>query len=126
MGFNTVVLIRNDGWAHLQENAQEAIDGMYAKMREGGEVAVGTFCNPITVMPTSHADVFRLFANTGNTLFELSPWARDTRDFAANKWGRKILRQAAKEAKYNLKELEKLLKEIEAQEKEQTKCKSAN
>jgi hypothetical protein len=76
MGFNTTVLILNDGLYDIERHPEQFVKGIVhkARWREGGGIAVGSHCNAVTVMRTEHADVFRLYATHGNSIVDLSSW----------------------------------------------------
>lgn len=56
--------------------------GIVEKMREGGDIGVANHVNPAYVMPTQHADVFRLYCSQANLITELSPWSKRTMEWA--------------------------------------------
>jgi hypothetical protein len=78
VGFNTTVLILNDGLDHIEKHPDEFYQGLCEKMHDGGDVSLGGFVNPVHVMPTAHADVFRLYATHGNAILELSRYNKET------------------------------------------------
>jgi hypothetical protein len=80
LGFNTTVLILNDGFDQLRKNPDEFVVGLAQAMHDGGTIGVGNHCNPVQVMRTDHADTFRLYASQYNHMVELSPWSPETRE----------------------------------------------
>jgi hypothetical protein len=78
VGFNTTVLILNDGLDHIKKHPEEFYQGLIEKMYDGGDVGLGGFVNPVTVMPTQHADIFRLYCTHANSILELSPYNKRT------------------------------------------------
>lgn len=82
MGYNTTVLILNDGLDQIEKHPEEFVAGIVEKMHGGGTVGVGCHANPVEVMPTQHADVYRLYSTHANMILELSPYSRATLDLA--------------------------------------------
>lgn len=80
MGFNTTVLILNDGFDQLQKHSDEFVQQINRLMHDGGSGGVGCHANPIQVMRTDHADVFRLYGSWRNLMVELSPWSKGTEE----------------------------------------------
>lgn len=76
MGYNTTVLILNDGASYLKEHPVEFANGVYREMMRGvgADVAVGPHLNCVHVMPTAHADEFRLYATHGNMITDLGAY----------------------------------------------------
>lgn len=105
MGYNTTVFILNDGFGELEKHPAAFVEGINRAMHEGGTVAVGNHLNCVEVMPTQHADVFRLYASQGNAMVELSPWSRATMDLATTHPD--YLRSVIKQAKRLLRDLER-------------------
>jgi hypothetical protein len=66
MGFNTTVIIRNDGLAEIGKYAEEFVTAVQARVAAGGEIAVGTHANVATVHAADHADAVVLIAVGGN------------------------------------------------------------
>lgn len=66
MGFNTVVVIRNDGLAEIGTHAEEFVTEVQDRLTAGGEIAVGSHANVATVHPADHADAVVLIAVGGN------------------------------------------------------------
>ncbi len=66
MGFNTAVVIRNDGLAEISTHAEEFVTAVQDRVTTGGEIAVGSHANAATVHPADHADAVVLIAVGGN------------------------------------------------------------
>ncbi|AGB27023.1 hypothetical protein Mycsm_06920 (plasmid) [Mycobacterium sp. JS623] len=66
MGFNTTVVIRNDGLAEIGMHAEEFVMAVKSRMATGGEIAVGRHANVATVHAADHADAVVLIAVGGN------------------------------------------------------------
>ena len=66
MGFNTAVVIRNDGLTEISTHAEEFVNAIQDRLARGGEVAVGTRANVATVHAADHADAVALLAVGGN------------------------------------------------------------
>ena len=66
MGFNTAVVIRNDGLAEISTHAVEFVAAVQDRLMTGGEVAVGAHTNVATVHAADHADAVALIAVGGN------------------------------------------------------------
>jgi hypothetical protein len=70
VGFNTVVLIRNDGLHDIESDPAAFVAGINKKLYDGGDFGVGSHCNPAQVIRTGHADEFRVLILNGNLLTE--------------------------------------------------------
>lgn len=66
MGFNTAVVIRNDGLGEISTHAEEFVAAIQARVAAGGEIALGTHANVATVHAADHADAVVLIAVGGN------------------------------------------------------------
>lgn len=82
MGYNTQVLIMNDALDALEEHPEQFVTGIVRQLHNGGDVSVGGYVNAATVIPTAHADRFRLLASHGNLMLELSFNNERTREIA--------------------------------------------
>lgn len=109
MGYNTTVFILNDGFGELQRHPEDFVKGINQRMMEGGSVAVGNHANCVTVMPTAHADVFRLYGSHGNLMLDLSPYCRDTLELAKRRPD--IVKQYIETARHLLERLESEIRE---------------
>jgi hypothetical protein len=74
MGFNTTVFILNDQLDQIEQNPERFVRTL-TRAIQGDDVYVP---GQTTVMPTAHADVFRLYATHCNGITELSPYCRET------------------------------------------------
>lgn len=110
MGFNTTVLILNDGLTEIQADPKAFVEGICSKLHDGGDVRVGNFCNPVYVMPTAHADMFRLYTSHGNSLVELSHYQPRTRRLLGDKHSREVVLRLIKLAKSEIRALEAFIK----------------
>lgn len=71
MGFNTAVLILNDGAAEITQHSEEFVKKLLTQMMVGGEIGVGGFSNVAQVIRTAHADIHRVYSSHGNWMVEL-------------------------------------------------------
>lgn len=81
MGYNTTVLILNDGLHDIETHPEEFFKNLNEKIMDGGDLPAGSHCNPAYVMPTGHADVFRLYATHQNSILELSKYSSQTMEY---------------------------------------------
>lgn len=111
MGYNTALLILNDGLGDLRDNPKEFTEGVIQAIHEGKDkdVAVGHHCNVVRVMATAHADQPRLYYSHGNLMVELCPWTQPKE--GASDGYIEFLKDGIKFAKEQIKDLEKVLKE---------------
>lgn len=114
MGMNTTILIRNDGLGELERHPDDfvrALNGMIQSFQEG-DISVGQHANPVQVMRTQHADVFRLYATHGNSIVELSKWSEATKELASGTdYERKFLKRLLDDAQEHITELRKIWEE---------------
>lgn len=77
MGMLAVVLVHLDALQEIEDNKQEAIDGIVDALRTVEEgpttVHVGHSVNYIHVFPAHHSSDTVLYFMSGNTLIELTP-----------------------------------------------------
>ena len=79
MGFNTTVLILNDGWDQIMKHPEEFVEKMnplvsgglyrspgYRDDTFGVTFGVGNHCNNVQVATNEHADVHSLILSGGN------------------------------------------------------------
>lgn len=107
MGFNTTVMILNDGFDQIERNPEEFVKQIAHTMNRGGTVGVGNHGNCVQVMRTEHADVPRLYASKGNFMVELSPYSKDTIELMER--NADLLRQYIEDARWLLNGLERQL-----------------
>lgn len=120
MGYNTTILILNDGLANITRHPEQAIEGIWSLIAQGreGDVSVGSHANAIHVMPTAHADVPRLYFTHRNGITELSQYNRETARMIANPgFQRDYVISTIKRAEQELRDLKKIIKEQVALEK---------
>jgi hypothetical protein len=120
VGYNTTILILNDGLHELVKYPEQAIEGIWNKIASSkeGDVRVGNHANPIYVMKTAHADVPRLYFTHGNGITELSRWNGETMRMVANPgYLRDHVVSSIKRAESELRELKKAIKEQVDKEK---------
>lgn len=79
MGFNTTVFILNDGLSDIEKHPDEFVQVISDKIMTGGTGRVGCHLNCVEVMPTAHADTYRLYGTHQNSMIELSRWNDRTR-----------------------------------------------
>lgn len=113
MGFNTTVLILNDAFDQIRKHPEEFVAGLDSKMQDGGSFGVGCYANPVEVMPTQHADVFRLYCTHGNMIMELSQYSERTMELATSEhqFQRDIVLGSIQDAERMLKNLRKAIRE---------------
>lgn len=115
MGYNTTVLILNDGLGEIERHPEQFVERLASQIHrmESGDVPVGNHANPVHVMSTAHADVPRLYYTHGNMILELSKWNKDTMAMATderNPFRRKLLEVCIKDAQGFLTDLRRELK----------------
>lgn len=71
MGFNTAVLVLNDGLDQLQKYPDEFVSGILENLDKGGDFGVGSHGNPAAVLASEHADHVQLIAVGGNQITRL-------------------------------------------------------
>jgi len=107
MGFNTAILIINDGLGDIERNPQQFVNGITEHLHRGGSFAVGSHCNPVEVVPSEHADFTQLISVGGNmavkvlsTYGALDHHTEDGQVKLLKKWadklGYRIVRKSAK------------------------------
>lgn len=121
MGWNTIVMFRNDAWGQIQDNADDVIRGIgHASQGYGGDyesVSAGYHGNAVEVMRARHADDFMIYAHTGNGLIELSGYSSRTLALAArDKTMREWIEDSVHVSEAHLNSLKKALKDIKAKE----------
>ena len=104
MGFNTTILILNDGLDELQKHPQEFVDRLVEQIQRGeeGDIPVGNFCNPVHVMKTAHADIPRIYVTHGNSIIDIDETPRKGIDKfwdTYTKWALRVIRDRRKEKK---------------------------
>lgn len=115
MGYNTTILILNDGLDQIRQNPEEFTEKLYNAIghHNGDQTfGVGNHMNCVTVMKTEHADVFRLYATEGNSIVELTRWSDTTlRLLNGHDFQRRWVKSLISKAKSSLRELNKLVQE---------------
>ncbi|MBB3752526.1 hypothetical protein FHT44_005038 [Mycolicibacterium sp. BK634] len=66
MGFNTSLMICNDGFDQLCTYPDEFVQGIARHLNRGGDFGVGNHCNVVRVEAADHADATQLIAVGGN------------------------------------------------------------
>jgi hypothetical protein len=66
VGYNTGILVLNDGWGEIERNPEQFVDRILKHMQTGGTFGVGHHGNPVQVLPSRHASVVQLIAMGGN------------------------------------------------------------
>lgn len=104
MGHNTTLMILNDQLDVIVRNPERFMTELSGNLRGG------TILGQTEVMPTDHADVFRLYCSQGNAIYELSPWARRTMELVArDDHGRSIIAGWSAQALHQLERLEEVM-----------------
>lgn len=112
MGYNTTVLLLNDSLDVLAKHPDEFFRGLIEKMdRGGGDISVQGHANPAYVMPTAHADIFRLYCTWQNGIIELSPYNAETMQMGTSdkEYLRKYLESVMQQAQWTLDSLRERL-----------------
>ena len=75
MGFNTALMICNDGMDELRRDplaAEKLHQGILLAGRQrdgwGFSVSIGNHCNPVSILPSEHADYAQLVIVGGNSI----------------------------------------------------------
>lgn len=113
MGYNTAILILNDHLHVLESHPEQFVEKLSRQIskQEEDSISVGNVANPVQVMKTEHADVFRLYSSYGNSMTDLSPYNYKLIDECKNNpFIKMIILGQIKQAKKQLKDLEKELK----------------
>ena len=117
MGYNTTILILNDGLSDIEKNPEEFVKNLLSRISKGeGDIKCGKTGNVAYVMKTEHADVSRLYFTEGNWIFEISDNS-SVLVKAHRKELLPVLQEHLKKAKSKLKEFEVMLKQIELKQK---------
>ena len=123
MGFNSTVFILNDHLGDIRRNPQRFVDEVYHAILSHGRVP-DYIVGQTTVMQTAHADVHRLYMSHGNAMIDLSfPYSakqellKDGGDRDRLAFMIDYYRDQMKFAKSILRDCDKQLKMLEAQEK---------
>jgi hypothetical protein len=74
MGFNTTVFILNDYLGDIRKDSDFS-DKLVNMIGSAGKGKINQGC---TVMPTAHADVFRLYFTHENKIVEVSQFSAET------------------------------------------------
>jgi hypothetical protein len=106
MGYNTTVLILNDGFGEIERHPEEFVAGIGEKMNRGGDIGAGNHGNVAYVMRTDHADVSRLYFTGGNWISEFGYQDIDPAHI-------EHYRQRVREAKRMLRDFEQRLNECQ-------------
>ena len=102
MGYMTPIVILNDTFDRLQKDPQWFVDFIRDNMNDGGD------SRGVRVLPTRHADEFRLFGIHGNFTVELSPYSKETRELGQDSqypFRREVLEDYVRAAEYQLEAL---------------------
>lgn len=102
MGFLTTICFRNDRYHDFATNPIETMEDILMAL-SGNEI----YQNSMIAMKPSHADIDRVFVQTGNSLFEIG--------YASNlkKTNKEFYKEVIKRAKAIIRYAEKELKELE-------------
>jgi hypothetical protein len=103
MGYNTTVFILNDRLPDIKSSPVRFVNGIVRNLLDGTDHTFGQ----TAVMPTAHADVPRLYFTHGNSIVELSKWAKRTMDMVGRgQYAKANIQEAIKTARKMLDELE--------------------
>jgi len=116
MGYLTTITIYNDGADQLTNNTeklgkkiQDACHGVYTIDGKSGSFGHGYHGNLFTVQVPRHADAHTCYVHMGNTLVEMNPYSKDTKDIMENNPG--FFDRLLKHMEYTVKELKKMKKD---------------
>lgn len=109
MGYNTTLMILNDGFGELEKHPEQFVKKVRDVMDFGGTIGVGNHGNVVEVMKTEHADVPRLYFTHQNSIIELSPYNKDTMELATSdrEYLRDWIKNSIAKARHMLLHLEK-------------------
>lgn len=88
MGYNTAVLVLNDGadlLASDPEAGRKIYEGILTAPRDRDRatyVSLGNHCNPVSVLPSHHADEVQIIAIGGNSIVPLAVLYHSWRDMS--------------------------------------------
>lgn len=106
MGYNTTVVILNDGLHDIKEDPEigaKLYNGVLeASSRNGVTVSAGNHCNPIKIVETHHADSVSLIAVGGNTAQIISPYICSSRQMFEENTKVEILKALAEQLGYRV------------------------
>jgi hypothetical protein len=105
MGFNTTIFVLNDQWSFIEKDPEKWVRQISAYRPDG-------YIPGTTVMPTAHADVFRLYATHMNSIVELSEFSEETRRQASSPQGRADIEGWIRRAEVEIRGLKRMLKEL--------------
>ena len=117
MGYNTTILVLNDGLMDITRFPEEFVRGVQAHIGLGteGDVRVGSHANAAHVMRTEHADVPRLYFTRGNSIIELSEYSRSTMEYINGPdYLRNFVINAIRQAESQLRDLKKVIRELDS------------
>lgn len=107
MGYNTTVVILNDGLHDIRsdpklgENIYDAVS--IVDMQKGGvTVPAGSHCNPIHIVESHHADGVSLVAVGGNTAQVISPYISPSRKMFGENFSVEVLKELASQLGYRV------------------------
>jgi len=104
MGYNTALLILNDGLNDIERNPQRFVQKIVSAILKGKAVRIGE----VEVMATDHADVPRLYFSWRNAMIDIGPY-QNLNILSEGELG--FLKQGLKFAKEEIAVLEERLKE---------------
>lgn len=88
MGFNTIMMFRNDAYGDFEINPNETMENILKGMNnvpsEKHHYGVGSHANPMVVMKPRHMDDTMIYVHCGNTLVEMSTHNKETEDLMDN------------------------------------------
>lgn len=112
MGYNTTVLILNDQLGEITADPQRFVDALYHQIIGGRHRLVP---GQVTVMPTAHADQFRLYATQGNCITELSAGSRETMGLVHGEpFQRQLVERLIGQAQTKLDELRLKIRDVDS------------
>lgn len=112
MGYNTAILILNDGLDQLEKHPEQFVKNLSRQINKGTEdsISVGNHCNPVQVMKTEHADIFRLYASQCNSMVELSQFNNELiKDCEAREYYKNHVLNLIEQAEDELRQLKGLI-----------------
>ena len=111
MGYNTQILVLNDGWDQAKKHPEhfvEAVDFYVQGRTYGRPGPVGHHANMVSGLRTAHADQHRIIVSHGNLMSEMSKYNAETMELATrNEFGKKEILGRITQARWYLDQLEK-------------------
>lgn len=87
MGFLTTITIRNDSLQAIKDNSDKFVDKLVRFCSSGGvqeedHFSLGGHVNPVVLQIPRHADDHTVYVHMGNTVVEMNPYSKKTKQMA--------------------------------------------